>query len=102
MARWAQLTAVAFGIKARVGEHHLWTYASAIAFRALVARVPLVLLGLGLLRAVGLEGVWSSSVGPAIQAHVTPPVYTAIDYSSASSWTRSCARTCAERSRLPA
>jgi membrane protein len=63
------------------GEHHLWTYASAIAFRALVALVPLVLLGLGLLRVFGLEDVWTDSVAPAIQAHVTPPVYEAIEYS---------------------
>jgi uncharacterized BrkB/YihY/UPF0761 family membrane protein len=26
-------------------EHHLWTYGSAISFRALVALVPLALLG---------------------------------------------------------
>jgi membrane protein len=62
-------------------EHHLWTYASAISFRALVALVPLVLLGLALLSAFGLEDVWSSSVAPAVQAHVTPPVYAAIDFS---------------------
>jgi membrane protein len=68
-------------IAAEIGEHHLWTYASAIAYRALVALVPLVLLGLGLLRAFGLEDVWSNSVAPAVQAHVTPPVYAAIDYS---------------------
>jgi uncharacterized BrkB/YihY/UPF0761 family membrane protein len=63
------------------GEHHLQMYASAIAFRALVALVPLVLLGLGLLRVFGLEDVWTDSVAPAIQAHVTPPVYEAIGYS---------------------
>jgi uncharacterized BrkB/YihY/UPF0761 family membrane protein len=62
-------------------EHHLWTYASAISFRALVALVPLLLLGLALLSALGLEGVWSSSVAPAVQAHVTPPVYAAINFS---------------------
>jgi membrane protein len=62
-------------------EHHLWTYASAISFRALVALVPLVLLGLALLSALGLEDVWSSSVAPAVQTHVTPPVYAAINFS---------------------
>jgi membrane protein len=62
-------------------EHHLSTYASAIAFRALVALVPLTLLGLGLLHAFGLEDVWTSSVAPAIKAHVTPPVFRGIDYS---------------------
>jgi membrane protein len=68
-------------LAAEFGEHHLGTYASAIAFRALVALVPLVLLGLGLLHAFGLEDVWSDSVAPAIKAHVTPPVFRAIDYS---------------------
>jgi membrane protein len=62
-------------------EHHLWTYASAISFRALVALVPLALLGLALLSALGLEDVWSNSVAPAVQAHVTPPVYAAINFS---------------------
>jgi membrane protein len=62
-------------------EHHLWTYASAISFRALVALVPLALLGLALLSALGLEDVWSNSVAPAIQGHVTAPVYAAINFS---------------------
>jgi len=62
-------------------EHCLWTYASAISFRALVALVPLSLLGLALLSALGLEDVWSSAVAPAVQAHVTPPVYAAINFS---------------------
>jgi membrane protein len=62
-------------------EHHLWTYASAIAFRALVALVPLTLLGLGILSATHLESVWRESVAPSIQSHVTPPVFRAIDYS---------------------
>jgi uncharacterized BrkB/YihY/UPF0761 family membrane protein len=64
-------------------EHHLWTYASAISFRALVALVPLALLGLALLSTLGLEDVWSNSVAPAIQAHVTAPVYAAINFALA-------------------
>ena len=62
-------------------EHHLWTYASAISFRALVALVPLALLGLALLSTLGLEDVWSNSVAPGIQAHLTAPVYAAISFS---------------------
>jgi membrane protein len=62
-------------------EHHLWTYGSAISFRALVALVPLALLGLALLSALGLEDVWSNSVAPAVQAHVTGSVYAAINFS---------------------
>jgi membrane protein len=62
-------------------KHHLPTYTSAIAFRSLVALVPLTLLGLALLHAFGLEDVWTSSVAPAIKGHVTQPVYTAINFS---------------------
>ena len=63
------------------GEHHLTTYTSAIAFRSLVALVPLTLLGFALLSAFGLEGVWRDSIAPAIQGHATKPVFDAIDYS---------------------
>ena len=81
MVSRARATAVAAGIKDRFGDHHLWTYASAISFRALVALVPLTLLGLGLLSALGLEDVWTSSIAPAVEGHATAPVYAAIDYS---------------------
>jgi membrane protein len=73
------------------GEHHLWTYASAISFRAIVALVPLTLLGLGLLSALGLEDVWTDSIAPAIRDHATPPVYTGIDYSVEKIFTSSAA-----------
>ena len=68
-------------IAARFGDHRLWTYASAISFRAIVALVPLTLLGLGLLSALGLEDVWTDSVAPAIRAQVTPPVFSGIEFS---------------------
>ena len=57
------------------------TYASAIAFRALVAVVPLLLLGLALLGALGLRDTWADTIAPAIRERVTPPVFTAIDFS---------------------
>jgi uncharacterized BrkB/YihY/UPF0761 family membrane protein len=62
-------------------EHQLTTYASAIAFRSLVALVPLTLLGLALLKAFGLEEVWRDSIAPAVKAHATQPAYHAIDFS---------------------
>lgn len=68
---------------AAFGEHHLWTYTSAIAFRAIVALVPLTLLGLALLSAFGLEEVWRDSIAPAVKAHVTASVFGAIDSSVA-------------------
>ena len=61
-------------------EHNLLTYASAIAFRALVALVPLTLLGLALLGTFGLEDVWTDTIAPALQAHLTQPVSSAIDF----------------------
>jgi membrane protein len=61
-------------------EHHLATYSAAIAFQALVALVPLTLLGFALLGAFGLEDVWTSSLAPAIEPHLTRPVFDAIDY----------------------
>jgi membrane protein len=86
-----RLAGIVRRLAADSAEHHLWTYASAISFRALVALVPLVLLGLALLSAFGLEDVWSNSVAPAVQAHVTPPVYAAIDFSVEKIFTSSTA-----------
>jgi membrane protein len=57
-------------------------YASAIAFRALVALIPLALLGLGLLGALGLESTWKDSIAPAIKPRVTEPVFRGIDYTA--------------------
>ena len=60
------------------GEHRLLTFASAISFRALVALVPLTLLALAVLGAVGLSSVWTKSIAPRIEGKVTAPVYRAI------------------------
>lgn len=68
-------------VAAEFREHDLFAYASAIAFRALVALVPLTLLGLALLGAFGLRDVWTDTIAPAIEGRVTLPVYGAIDYS---------------------
>lgn len=69
-------------LRSRLTEHGLPIYASAIAFRALVALIPLVLLGLGLLGALGLQDTWENSIAPAIEPRVTQPVFHAIDYSA--------------------
>ena len=69
-------------LRSRLTEHGLPIYASAIAFRALVALIPLVLLGLGLLGALGLQSTWADSIAPAIEPRVTQPVFHAIDYSA--------------------
>jgi membrane protein len=47
----------------------------------LVSFVPLVLLGLALLGALGLEDVWTDTLAPAVRERVSDPVFRAIDYS---------------------
>src|SRR6266542_3778872 len=64
-------------LRMRLRDHRLSIYASAIAFRALVA-----LIGLGLLGALGLKSTWRESVAPAIKPRVTQPVFHGIDYSA--------------------
>jgi membrane protein len=64
-----------------LAQDALLTYAAAISFRALVALVPLLLLGFGLLGAFGLRDVWSDAIAPAVKAHVTMPVFEAADSS---------------------
>ena len=61
-------------------EHSLLIYASAIAFRAIVALVPLTLLGLALLGAFGLEDVWTDTIAPVLKDHLTLPVFNGIDF----------------------
>jgi membrane protein len=61
--------------------HRLMTYAAALAFQALVALVPLTMLGLGILAAAGEADVWRDSIAPLFEERVTRPVFEAIDYS---------------------
>jgi len=63
-------------------EHHLFSYAAAIAFQALVALVPMTMLALGMLGATGNRSLWRKDVAPVIQGRVTEPVFRAIDYSA--------------------
>jgi membrane protein len=68
-------------LRRRFSEHDLPIYASAIAFRGLIAVIPLALLGLGLLGALGLQDTWHNSIAPAIQPKVLPAVFNAINAS---------------------
>ena len=61
-------------------ENRVLTYASAIAYRSLVAMIPLILLGLALLGAFGLQSTWTNSIRPAVDPHVEKPVARAIDF----------------------
>src|SRR3954454_3487987 len=66
----------------RFSEHELPIYGSAIAFRALIATIPLALLGLGLLGALGLQNTWRNSIAPAIKPRVLPQVFDGINASA--------------------
>jgi membrane protein len=68
-------------LRRRFGEHELPIYASAIAFRGLISVIPLALLGLGLLGALGLQDTWNNSIAPAIKPRVLPAVYDGINAS---------------------
>jgi membrane protein len=61
------------------GEHRLLTYASAVAFRTLVALIPLTLLGIALLGATGQQKIWDRTLAPPVEKRVLPPVFGGID-----------------------
>ena len=77
--RTGNLREAAHDVAACFSEHSLLTYASAIAYRALIALVPLSLLGLALLGVFGLEDVWTDTIAPVLKDHLTQPVATGID-----------------------
>jgi membrane protein len=60
-------------------EHDLLTYATAIAFNALFAVIVLVLLGIALLGALHLDGVWVHHLAPDLRRQVSPAVFKVLD-----------------------
>jgi membrane protein len=62
-------------------EYDLLTYATAIAFNAIFAVIPLALFGLGLLGALDLESIWTRHVAPELRGQVSHDVYEVIDSS---------------------
>jgi membrane protein len=60
-------------------KHALLDHASATAFSVLKALVPLTLLGLALLGALGQERVWEKTLAPGIEPQVRPATFHAID-----------------------
>src|SRR5205085_9951550 len=59
-------------------DHDLMTCASAISFKVLVSSIPLSLLGLGVLGALGREDVWRRQIAPQIKGRVLPDVYSGL------------------------
>lgn len=70
-------------------EHDLLAQASAIAFQVLKSLVPLSLLGIALLGALGRRDIWTDRIAPTIQDRVDPPVYHAIDHGANKIFTHS-------------
>jgi membrane protein len=64
----------------RFAEHELLTYASALAFQVLKSLIPLTLLGIALLGAVGRRDVWTKHLAPPLKSRLDPPVFHAIDF----------------------
>jgi membrane protein len=60
-------------------RHQLLDHASAIAFAVLKALVPLTLLGVALLGAIGQEKVWRQTLYPRLEHHLQPTTAHAID-----------------------
>jgi membrane protein len=67
-------------LRERFAEHELFTYARALAFQVLKSLIPLSLLGLALLGAVGRRDVWTKHLAPPLKSRLDPPVFHAIDY----------------------
>ena len=62
-------------------KHNLLTWASAIAFQVLVALVPLTLLLLGVLGALGERSVWQNQLRPGIERRLPKPTACSCDSS---------------------
>jgi membrane protein len=60
-------------------RHQLLDHAGSIAFAVLKALVPLTLLGLALLGALGQQKVWSETLYPRLQGHIQPTTSHAIN-----------------------
>src|SRR6266480_939644 len=60
-------------------EHNLLTWASAIAFQALIALVPLTLLLLGVLGALDESSVWKKQISPGLKTRLPKPTFGAVN-----------------------
>jgi membrane protein len=69
------LAAIVAGFRA----HRLTIQASAIAFRAFLALIPLLLFGFGLLGLFGAEEVWRQDIAPDLRGGVSDAAFTLID-----------------------
>ena len=66
-------------LRREYARNRLFVYSSAIAYRALVSLVPLILLGLALLGALGLQRTWRNSIAPVLDPRLEPEVAKALN-----------------------
>ena len=67
-------------LRGKLREHELLTHASAVAFQVLKSLVPLSLLSIALLGAVGRRDAWTDHIAPALKSRFDEPVYNAINF----------------------
>jgi membrane protein len=67
-------------VRKAYAEHGLATHSAAIAFRVLVALVPLALLSIALLGVLGLDGTWRDAIAPPLRDKLEPKVFDAVDF----------------------
>jgi membrane protein len=67
------------GVARGYREHELLTFASAVAFQALFAIIPLALFGLGLLGGLGLEAQWTQEWAPRARRSMSPAAFEVVD-----------------------
>jgi membrane protein len=60
-------------------EHDLLNFATAMAYRAFVSLVPLVLLGVAILGSIGRQDIWNDQVAPQLESRLRLPVFAGID-----------------------
>jgi membrane protein len=61
------------------GEHHLLTYASAIAYQTISSLIPFALFGLAMIGALDLEQLWTAHLRPDVAAGTSPEVFAVVD-----------------------
>jgi membrane protein len=69
-------------LRGKFAEHELLTFASAIAFQVLKSVVPLTLLALGMLGAVGRKDIWDKHIATALEPRFDRPIFRAIDFAA--------------------
>jgi membrane protein len=67
-------------LRSAYAQHGLATHAAALAFRVLVALVPLTLLAVALLGALDLQDVWGDELAPQLETRLQLQVFAGLDY----------------------